>query len=107
MTSVHLSDREAIAMCPRGLDIRATAGRAILWFLPYRRSSGVLELPDTAKPEPVEAIVIHDNGENGLSEGVMVGAKRSGEYFEYQGHRLCSIDSSDIILVDTKFSPEE
>lgn len=105
--SVFLSDAEAIAQCPRDLNIKALRGHAIVWFLPYRRTDGMIEIPDKAKPQPVEALIIHDNGEHGLQPGVMVGVSRmAGTYFDYQGHELCAVPGSALVLVNTEFSPE-
>lgn len=106
--SVFQSDEQAISACPRDLPVKALKGKAIVWFLPYRRSSGRIEIPDRHKDQSVEAIIINDNGEHGLSPGVLVGVSRmNGEYFQCQGHRLCRVDSSALVLVNTEFSPEE
>jgi len=106
-SSVHLSDEEALAQCPRDLKIRALKGNAIVWFLPYRRAEGLLEIPETARPQSVEAIIIHDASEHGLDPGVKVGASRmAGTYFEIDGHRLCTLPGSALVLVDLDFSPE-
>lgn len=105
--SVHMSDEEALSGCPRDLDIKACAGFTILWFLPYRRVSGVLEIPESKRPESVEAVVIHDASEHQLDFGVVVGCAREGEYFTYQGHKLCRVPGSALVLVDTHYSPEE
>lgn len=107
MSSVFQSDAEAIAACPRDLKIQAINGCAIVWFLPYRRTAGVIEIPDKAKPESCEAIIIHDNSNHGLDPGVMVGVSRhAGTYFEFQGHRLCTVPGAALVLVNTEFSPE-
>lgn len=107
-TSVFLSDEEALSHCPQGLNIKALKGTSIVWFLPYRRTEGVIEIPDAAQPTSVEAIIIHDASEHGLDFGVMVGVSRKGgEDFEYQGHKLAVVPGSALVLVDTKFSPEE
>lgn len=105
--SVFISDAEAIAQCPRNLSIKARKGTAIVWFLPYRRTEGMIEIPQSAQPTSVEAIIIHDASEHGLDFGVMVGVSRKGgEDFEYQGHKLAVVPGSALVLVDTKFSPE-
>ena len=106
MTSVHMSDAEALAGCPRDLDIKACTGFAIVWFMPYRRSWGALEIADANRPESVEAVVIHDASEHGLDFGVVVGVAREGEYFHYKGHKLCRVPGSALVLVDTHYSPE-
>lgn len=107
MRTVFQSDFEAIAACPRNLTIRAMRGHSIVWFLPYRRGSGVIEIPDKYQDQSAEAIIIHDNGPHGLAPGVKVCASRlAGEYFEIGGHRLCRMPSESVILVDTEFSPE-
>lgn len=106
--SVFISDDEALAQCPQGLAIKALKGTAIVWFLPYRRTEGLIEIPGAAQPKSVEAIVIHDASEHGLDFGVMVGVSRKGgEDFEYQGHKLSVVPGTALVLVDTKFSPEE
>lgn len=106
MTSVHISDAEAIAGCPRNLSIKATQGYCIVWFMPYRTAAGILEIPENVKPESVEGVVIHDNSGYFLDPGVVVGCKREGEYFNYQGHKLCRVPGSALVLIDTGFSPE-
>jgi|GEM_PF-4593533 len=106
--SVFISDEEAIRRCPRDLKIKARKGTAIVWFLPYRRTEGQIEIPQSAQPTSVEAIIINDASEHGLGFGVMVGvSRRGGEDFEYEGHKLAMVPGSALVLVDTKFSPEE
>lgn len=105
-TSVHISDSEAIAGCPRDLKIKATKGNCIVWFMPYRKAGGFLEIPENAKPESVEGVVIHDNSGHFLDPGVVVGCKRAGDNFTYQGHELSRIPEDALVLVDTGFSPE-
>jgi hypothetical protein len=106
--SVFATDEEAVAGFPHGLTIRATRGNAIVWFLPYRRTEGVIELPDKFQPISVEALIVHDNSPNALEQGVMVGVSRSsGTNFEYRGHQLSVVPGSALILVNTKYSPEE
>jgi hypothetical protein len=107
-TTVFATDKEAIAACPQDLHIRAMKDRAIVWFLPYRRTSGVIEIPDKAKPQSAEAIVIDNNSSVPVGPGVMVCVSRhDGEYFEFQGHKLCRVKAGSMILVNTQFSPEK
>lgn len=107
MSSVFASDEEAIAECPRGLAIRALKGQAIVWFLPYRRTDGVLEIPETSQPHSCEALIIHDNTGHEMEPGVLVGVSRTaGTYFEFQGHPLCAVPGKALMLVNTRFSPE-
>jgi hypothetical protein len=108
MSTVFATDEEAIAACPRDLPIRAVTGTAIVWFLPYRRTGeGMIEIPDSAQPQSVEALIIHDASEHGLDPGVMVGVSRNdGEYFTFRGHKLCRVKGSSLIVVNTEFSPE-
>lgn len=110
--SVFLTDQQAVDACPRDLNVKAMRGRVILWFLPYRRGSGVIDIPDRHKDESCEGIVIDDNTGYGLQPGVKVTASRlSGTYFEVIGrdgreHRVCTLPKEALILVDTAFSPE-
>lgn len=101
-----MSDAEAIAGCPRNLSIKATQGYCIVWFMPYRTAGGILEIPENAKPESVEGVVIHDNSGHFLDPGVVVGCKRAGDNFTYQGHKLSRIPEDALVLIDTGFSPE-
>lgn len=110
--SVFLTDEEAIEQCPRDLTVKAIKGFAIVWFLPFRRGSGIIEIPDRHKDESAEAIVIHDNGRNALDPGVKVCVSRhDGTYFNCKGrdgreHRVCRVNGNSIVLVDTAFCLE-
>jgi len=89
--------------------MKAMPGKAILWFLPYRRASGALEIPEALQPESVEAIVIHDNTGYGLTPGTRVGVSRTqgnGTYFEVCEQRFCSIRAEGLLLIDTAASPQ-
>lgn len=101
--SVHLSDEEALADKPQEIFIRAMGGRCIVWFLPYRRSSGVIEIPDTAKEQSVEAIVIDDNSGYDLPRGMKVLVSRvkgNGRYFDLAGAQLCDVGRDGLILIE-------
>lgn len=110
--SVFLTDQQAVDACPRDLRVKAIRGNAILWFLPYRRGSGVIEIPTKHQEESCEAIVIHDNTGHGLAPGVKVAATRlAGLYFDVKGddgreHRVCTMPKHGLIVVDTAFCPE-
>lgn len=106
--SAKLTDAEAVLQCPRNLKLRALNGTTIVWFLPYRRTEGVIEFPDKFTPISCEAIIISDSSRHSLSPGVMVGVSRkSGTNFEFEGHELSVVPGDAMILVNTKFSPEE
>lgn len=99
--SVHLPD-EQLPSAP-DVSIRAMPGCAIVWFLPYRRSEGVIEIPEGHLPQSVEAIVIHDNTHHQLPMGTKVLVSRikgDGVYFEMGGETLCRIKGEGLYLVD-------
>lgn len=99
--SVFIPDEEALSNQPRDITIRAMHGFAIVWFLPYRRCSGVIEIPDSAKEQSVEAVIIHDNTGYELPPGTGVVVSRlDGEYFEVAGERLCRVKRESLLLLD-------
>lgn len=103
MKSVHLTDAEAVADAPQNITLRAMRGCAIVWFLPYRRAEGVIEIPDSAKEQSVEAIIIDDATGYGLATGTRVLVSRTkgeGTYFECAGETLCRIKCDGLYLVD-------
>ncbi len=109
-TSVFISDEEALSRFPRHIHLRALPGRAIVWFLPYRRAEGVIEIPEDSWPDSAEGVIIHDNTIHELGRGVMVAVSRmkgDGKYFKVGEHRFCNIGEDGLLFVDLKFSPEE
>lgn len=109
MISVFASDEDALAQKPTNITLKAMPGKAILWFLPYRRNTGALEIPEAFQPESVEAVVVHDNTGYGLATGTRVGVSRTqgdGTYFEICGTRFCSIKAEGLLLIDTAASPQ-
>lgn len=108
-TSVHLSDEEALADAPRELSIRALPGRAIVWLLPYRRASGVIEIPDKCQPDSAEGVIINDATGYELNFGTRVGVSRlkgDGKYFEIEEEKLLNIGKDGLLIIDTQASPE-
>lgn len=103
MTSVHLSDAEALAAAPRNITLRAMPGCAIVWFLPYQTDGGVIELPENATPQSVNGLIIDDATGHGLPPGTKVVVSRvkgDGVYFEVEGTRFCRIKREGLILID-------
>lgn len=99
--SVHIPD-EQLPSAP-DVSIRAMLGCAIVWFLPYRRSEGVIEIPEGHQEQSVEAIVIHDNTDFQLPGGTKVLVSRikgEGVYFEIGGETLCRVKGEGLYLVD-------
>jgi hypothetical protein len=99
--SVHLSD-EQLPSAPN-VSIRAMPGCAIVWFLPYRRAEGLIEIPEGHTPQSVEAIVIHDATDFQLPQGTKVLVSRikgEGVYFEIGGEEFCRIKGEGLYLVD-------
>lgn len=106
--SVFLSEEEAISRQPKDVRLRALQGKAIVWFLPYRRTGeGVIELPEKFKDQSVEALIISDATGYKLDPGTKVIVSRfDGEYFEVNGVRLCRVDKKALTLIDTEHSPQ-
>lgn len=103
MSSVFLTDEEAVAEQPRDVTIRALAGCAIVWFLPYRRAAGVIEIPDAHKEQSVEAVIIDDNTGYDLPTGARVLVSRvkgEGVYFSVAGTEFCRIRRDGLYLID-------
>lgn len=103
MNSVFIPDEVAAQEQPRDITIRAMRGCAIVWFLPYRRSDGVIEIPDAAKEQSVEAVIIDDNTGYDIPGGTPVLVSRvkgDGVYIEVEGVRLCRIKRDGLYLID-------
>lgn len=103
MSTVFLSDEEAVAEQPRDVTIRAVRGCAIVWFLPYRRAAGVIEIPDAHKEQSVEAVIIDDATGYGLPTGTRVLVSRlkgEGVYFAVAGTEFCRIKRDGLYLID-------
>ncbi len=101
-STVHLDD-ESLPPGPIYITIRAMPGCAIVWFLPYRKSEGMIELPQQCQMESVEAIIVHDNTDYQLPAGTKVLVSRvkgEGSYFEVAGERLCRIKADGLYLID-------
>lgn len=102
-STVFIPDAEAIAEQPRNLTVRAMRGCAIVWFMPYRRDGGVIEIPEKHREQSVEAIIIDDNTGYGLATGTKVLVSRlkgEGIYFEVQEVRLCRVKRDGLYLID-------
>lgn len=109
MTSVHVNETEAITGAPHGLEVQALRGHCIVWFMPYRRADGVLEISEKWREISVEALVIHDHTHHGLKPGTKIVASRkfgNGRNFKAGDHELCTLDPSGLLLIDLAHSPE-
>ncbi len=99
--SVHIPD-EQLPSAPE-VTIRAMPGCAIVWFLPFRRASGVIEIPEGHRQQSVEAIVIHDNTHHQIPMGTKVLVSRlkgEGVYFELMGETFCRVKGDGLYLID-------
>ena len=107
MISCHIPDFAAVADAPTSITLRAIRGKAVVWFLPFRRSEGVIEIPDAHHPPSVEAIIVDDNTGYDLQAGTKVAVSRSceGNYFEVCGHRFCTVEKEGLLFIDTHASP--
>ncbi len=81
--------------------IRANTGRALLYFLPFRKD-GVIEIAwDMGQGNSVEAVVVDDNTGYQLPKGTKVMSHpEKGNYFQHCGVRLCVVEADDLLLVE-------
>jgi len=80
--------------------IKANKGKAIVFFVPFRKE-GVVETPWDFNPNSVEAVIVDDNTGYELPRGLKVMAHpEKGNYFEHQGVRLCVVEADDLLLVE-------
>lgn len=96
-------------MAPASLRLHAMPGRSIVWFMPFRRANGVLEIAEKYRESSVEAIVIDDNTHHRLPRGTKIVASRKrghGINFTCGAVELCSIGVEGMLIIDLEFSPE-
>lgn len=107
-TSVFISDEEAMKGFPKDITLRALTGRAVVWFLPFRRSEGVIEIAEQHRPDSAEGVIVHDNTAYGLKHGTRVAVSRikgDGKYFDVGEHKFCTVGMAGLLAIDTKASP--
>lgn len=85
-----------------GTRIRVIGNKVLLKFLPWRHE-GIVALPDKAKPQPVEAVIVAvgPRAHWALENGQKVAATRLlGEYFEIEDERYCVMADEGILVID-------
>lgn len=92
--------REVFAKLAKHEPVKAPKGKAIVWFMPFRRD-GLIDLSQMDRPNSVEAVIVHDNTGYGLEAGIKLMAHpREGQYFDHHGVKLCTIKMDSMIAIE-------
>lgn len=80
--------------------VKAPRGKAIVWFMPYRKP-GIIDISQVDRPNSVEAVVVSDNTDYQLPNGTKVLCHpKEGYYWEHHGVQLCTIVQASMICVE-------
>jgi hypothetical protein len=80
--------------------VRAPKGKAIVWFMPYRKE-GVIDISQVDRPNSVEAVIVHDNTGYGLQQGIKLMAHpRVGLIWKYHGISLVTLLADAMIAIE-------
>lgn len=92
--------REVFAELAKHEPVRAPKGKAIVWFMPYRKQ-GLIDLSQVDRPNSVEAVIVHDNTGYGLQPGIkLLSHPKEGQYFDHHGVKLCTIKMASMIAIE-------
>lgn len=92
--------REVFAELAKHEPVKAPKGKAIVWFMPYRKQ-GLIDLSQVDRPNSVEAVIVHDNTGYGLQPGIKLMAHpKIGLIWKHHGIELVTLPSDAMIAIE-------
>jgi hypothetical protein len=80
--------------------VRAPKGKAIVWFMPYRKE-GLIDISQVDRPNSVEAVIVHDNTGYGLQPGIKLMAHpKVGLIWKHHGISLVTLPADAMIAIE-------
>lgn len=80
--------------------VKAPKGKAIVWFMPYRRE-GLIDIAPVDRPNSVEAVIVHDNTGYGLNPGIKLMAHpKVGLIWKHHGIELVTLPADAMIAIE-------
>jgi hypothetical protein len=92
--------REVFAELAKHEPVKAARGKAIVWFMPFRKD-GIIDLSQMDRPNSVEAVIVHDNTGYGLLPGIKVMAHpKKGLIWKHHGVELVTLTADALIAIE-------
>lgn len=92
--------REVFAELKKHEPVKAPRGKAIVWFMPFRKD-GIIDLSQVDRPNSVEGVVVHDNTGYGLLPGIKIMAHpKKGLIWKHHGVELVTITADAMIAIE-------
>lgn len=92
--------RAAFAELSKHEPVKAPKGKAIVWFMPYRKE-GLIDIPVIDRPNSCEGVIVDDQTGYNLAPGIKVMAHpKSGLIWHHHGVELVTVAADALIAIE-------